>query len=195
MARSDEQLEEGAWAVQYELGALVDCYRGLLQAEENLDAIGKNAYLEAMLVHARCLIEFIAKPREKDQKRNKGHIHRYDYVDRWDVSARAESDRVRACKLFGEISKHLSHLSWKRARADQPAASWPYELPNLLVKLFNEFAVEVRRVHGEKQWTVYFESGVQYVEAKLRTGPRRTGEGATTSGEHMVVRTSEVRPR
>lgn len=63
---------KGAWAVQYELGASVDCYRGLLRAEGNFDAIGQNAYLEAMLVHARCVIEFIAKPPEKGQPRDTG---------------------------------------------------------------------------------------------------------------------------
>jgi hypothetical protein len=186
MVRSDEKLELGAQAVNYELGALVDCYRGLLKAEGDLDAIGKNAYIEAMLVHARCLIEFIAKPRKKNQR---GSIYRHDYLNGWEVSDAAEADRVRACKLFGKISTHLSHLSWKRARTGQPNPRWPYELPNLVVKLFNEFAVEVRKVHGEKPWTVYFESGVQYVETELRSAPRRAqGEGATTTGPLTVVR-------
>jgi hypothetical protein len=181
MARSDEKLELGGKAVNYELGALVDCHRGLLRAEGMLDAIGQNAYLEAMLVHARCLIEFIAKDR------NESYIHRHDYVPGWEVSDAAGADRAR--KLFREISKHLSHLSWKRARTGQPAAPWPYELPTLVMKLFNEFAVEVRRVHGEKPWVALFESGVQYIETELRSAPRRAqGEGANTSGAHMVVR-------
>ena len=188
MVRSDEKLVEGAWAVQYELGALVDCYRGLLRAEGNVDAIGQNAYLEAMLVHARCVIEFIAKPREKGQPRDTGLIHRHDYLAGWEVSDAAEADRVRACALFSEISKHLSHLSWARARTDQPDnPRWPYELPNLVVKLFKEFTVDVRKVHGEKPWTGIFENGVRYMETELRAAPRATGEGATTSGEHMVV--------
>jgi hypothetical protein len=182
MVRSDEKLELGATAVNYELGALVDCYRRLLRAEGDFDAIGKNAYLEAMLVHARCLIEFIAKPRNKD------HIHRHDYIDDWDVNDTAASDRAR--KLFSEISKHLSHLSWRRARTGQPEARWPYELPNLVMKLFTEFAVEVRRVDGEKPWAALFESGVQYGEMQLRRAPRRTGDGATTSDAHMVVSSS-----
>jgi hypothetical protein len=190
MARSDEKLERGAEAVNYELGALVDCYRGLLRAEGNLDAIGQNAYLEAMLVHARCLIEFIAKPRNKD------YIHRHDYLDGWDVDDSAASGR--ASELFGEISKHLSHLSWHRARTGQPNPRWPYELPTLVRGLFNEFAVEVRRVQGEKPWVALFEGGVQYIEAQLQSAPpRRIGEGATTTGTLLMVASSKIsaRPR
>jgi hypothetical protein len=56
-----------------------------------------------------------------------------------------------------------------------------------VVKLFKEFAVDVRKVHGEKPWTGIFENGVRYIETELHTAPRATGEGATTSGAHMVV--------
>jgi hypothetical protein len=197
MARPDEKLEGGAWAVQYELGALVDCYRRLLKAEHDRDAaIGQNAYLEAMLVHARCVIEFIAKPTEKGEPRDKGLIHRYDYLDGWEVSDAAEYDRLRACELFGKISKHLSHLSWARARTGQPNPRWPYELPGRVVKLFKEFAVDVRKAHGEKPWTEIFENGIRYIETELRAAPpRRTGDGARTSGALMVARNTEVRPR
>lgn len=184
MVKSDEKLERGAEAVNYELGALVDCYRGLLRSEGDFDAIGSNAYLEAMLVHARCLIEFIARPR------NKGYIHWHDYLDEWEVADTAASDR--ASDLFGEISKHLSHLSWHRARGGENPR-WPYELPNLVMTLFKEFAVEVRNVHGDKPWTALFEGGVQYIEQQLRPiRPRAASEGATTSGEHMVVMASEL---
>jgi hypothetical protein len=161
MPRSDEELTKAAAHVQYELGALVGCYERLLTAEKDAkDPFDANYYLEAMLVHARCLIEFIAK------RRRKRDIHRHDYLPGWEPRKR-EGDEARL--LFKKISKHLSHLSWKRAEIVEPQEppTWSYELPFFVVTLFEEFLVDIESANGGKPWFTLFKEGIQSARRRL----------------------------
>jgi hypothetical protein len=181
--RSDAELVSGALAIDYELGSLVDCSRRFIAAEDTLDRVAANAFLEAMLVHARCLIGFIAKPPDERD------IHRYDYVDGWELSDPAES--VEAVTLFDEISKHLAHLSWERARV-APPATWQYELPRFVVKLFEEFLAEAGKAHHGKPWMPVFEAGVQAAQSQL---PKvRLVGGGTTTGALMAPTITRLPP-
>jgi hypothetical protein len=178
VARSDAELENGALTVEYELAALVDCYRRLLKVDEDqIDPVAANAFLEAMLVHGRCLIEFIAK------SRNKRDIHRHDYLPGWEVTDPTERDQARS--LFRKISKYLSHLSWKRAEvATAKSPTWSYSLAYSVVKLFEEFAVEVRKVDDGKPWVTVIQEGTRSARRNLPPTPR--SGGATTTSEVTV---------
>jgi hypothetical protein len=135
-----------------------------------------------MLVHARCLIEFIAK------RRRKSDIHRHDYLPGWELSE-LEGDEARL--LFKKISKYLSHLSWKRAEVvTEEFPRWPHELPYFMVKLFEEFAAEVGNAHAGKPWVPVFQAAVQSARSALPAAPP-PGE-ATTSGALMVPSTSDL---
>jgi hypothetical protein len=182
--KSDAQLVSGALTVEYELAALVDCYRRLVAVEDTLDRIAANAFLEAMLIHARCLIEFIEKP--PDER----HIHRHDYLPGWDLSDQTDRDEARL--LFDKISTHLSHLSWDRAPVNPPA-TWLYDLPHFVVKLFERFVAEADTGHREKPWLPVFEAGVQSARSQLPEVPRPGG--ATTSGAYPSPSTTDLPSR
>jgi hypothetical protein len=182
--KSDAELVSGALAVDYELGALVDCYGRFMAAEDTRDRIAANAFLEAMLVHARCLIEFIGKP--PDER----HIRRHDYLPEWGLSSQADRDEARS--LFEEISKHLAHLSWDRAR-EAPPATWRYELPHFVVELFEEFVAEAGTARPGAPWVPVFEESVRSARTRLPAVPP-PGE-ATTSGASKAVNAWEPFPR
>jgi hypothetical protein len=180
MSRSDEDLTTAAGHVEYELKALVGCYERLLTAEkEPPDLFAANSYLEAMLVHARCLIEFIAKSRSKRD------IHRHDYVPGWELSDEVDRDEARL--LFKKISKYLSHLSWRRAdAAADEFPSWSFQLPSFVARLFEEFLVELESAHGEKPWFTLLKEGIHSARRRLSATPRVVGE-VTTSGAYVHV--------
>ena len=134
-----------------------------------------------MLVHARCLIEFIAKP--KDER----HIHRHDYLPGWDLIDPTNRDEART--LYTQISKHLAHLSWERVkvpRDDLPR--WPYRLPGFVVTLFEKFVRELQRVDAGKPWLPSFVEGVQSARGKVPDVP--PSGGATTTSESVVTHTN-----
>jgi hypothetical protein len=101
MPRSVEDLTTAAAHVNYELRALVGCYRRFLVAENEAhehpaEVLAANSYLEAMLVHARCLIEFIAR------RRDVRDIHRHDYLPEWDPATKIAEKRM--CSTTGSAS-------------------------------------------------------------------------------------------
>jgi hypothetical protein len=189
MSRSTDDLITAAGHVQYELDALVGCYRRFLSAEEESkkeptseSILIANSYLEAMLVHARCLIEFIAR------RRDTRDIHRRDYLPAWDPS---EEDRREADVLYDRISKHLAHLSWERTVPADEFPGWAYDLPHFVLRLFEEFDAEVRK---GRPWTTLIESGVAEGRKHLPPAPRVVG-GATTSGAFTAPSTTDLSPK
>lgn len=102
----------------------------LNQADSPEDQVGKNAFLETMLVHARCLISFL---RQTSDRRD---IHATHFVPDFrllDAAAKAADDR------FEAISKHLSHLSWERARPDWTAEDWLPSVADDVVAWLGEY--------------------------------------------------------
>jgi hypothetical protein len=182
MPRSAEDLTIAAGHVQYELDALVGCYRRFLAAENEAEreptrekVLIANSYLEAMLVHARCLIEFIWKSRDERER----DIHRHDYLPGWDLSDAAEREEARV--LYDRINKHLAHLSWERVEATpEEFPGWAYDLPHFVLRLFSGFEAEVRK---GRPWATMLEEGVKSARNDLPAAPRRIG-GATTSGAY-----------
>ena len=186
MSRSDDELQRATGHVVYELGALVNCYRALRIAENDDNVLAANFYLEAMLVHARCLIEFIAKP--KDER----HIHRHDYLPGWELTDPTNRDEARL--LYNQISKHLAHLSWERAEmATEESYLWSYRLPGFVVKLFEKFVRELQNVDAGKPWLPLFVEGVQSARGKVPDVP--PSGGATTTSESVVTHTNLPRKR
>lgn len=183
MSRSDDELQRATGHVVYELGALVNCYRELRMAESDDNLLAANSYLEAMLVHARCLIEFIAKEPTREHR----DIHRYDYLPDWDLVDPTNRDEARL--LHDQISKHLAHLSWERVKVpSDDFPRWPYRLPGFVVKLFEKFVRELQKVDAGKPWLPLFVEGVQSARGKVPDVPPSVG--ATTTSESVVTHTN-----
>ena len=131
---------------------------------------------------ARCLIEFISRPRDERD------IHRHDYLPGWDPD---DEDREEADSLYDQISKHLADLSWQRAEPPEQFPGWAYDLPHFVLRLFEEFVAEVRK---GMPWTTMIESGVVQGRKHLPPVPASLAV-RTTSGAFTAPSTTDLAPK
>ena len=177
----EERTNAGAH-VLYEINSLSDILAVLLQLEAsdddydeafggNTGGVLRNAALEALLVHVRCLIEFlVGRPPSKGnnlRRRDTKDIPPAWFAPRWETPTGAhELDEWLAL-----IDAHLSHLSRKRIRfnddGERDAIIWTEDmLHGLLVQLdlfrshlvgtnwqpgFDHGAAQLRRLLRESQ--------------------------------------------
>jgi hypothetical protein len=82
--------------------------------------VAQNAFLEAMLLHARCLLEFVIDSSDGT------NIRARDFVEDFRLP---ESERAQAGRLYNGICTHLSHLSWARTEPPSEPGPWLDSIP------------------------------------------------------------------
>lgn len=103
------------------------------------DPVVENAYLEAMLVHARCLIEFLVKGGDDR------YLRRYHYLDA-PVFELPDAQHAPAMDYHAKISTHLAHLTWDRVRASDidELPEWTDKLAADVLDMFDLFIDALR---------------------------------------------------
>lgn len=116
MPRSDDELVRALDEIGYELEMLGQTAMRLHSLEDWPYDL-QNALIEAWLVHARALIEFLL-----GRSTHSGDIRLSDFPGGWslDMSPR----RTRLTEVRSDANKHLAHLTWERAAADVSPAEW-----------------------------------------------------------------------
>jgi len=111
MTRTPEELTDAATHIAYEYGEFVRCAGQI-----------DGAFLEASLLHARNLIEFLIGR----GRRHPNDITPDDFVDGWVPPDTEETHRLK--QALPEIDQHLSHLSWERVdwRRTKGTKYWDY---------------------------------------------------------------------
>jgi hypothetical protein len=174
--RTKEELEAGALHVNYELQMMVKCaieHNRFMAATTSSGPNGDNpnpavlqhATLEAMLIHARNLIEFLVV-REPDSR----GMHAMDFVVDWQAPTKATMKSVRdaAARLCNErrsINEHLAHLSW--ARVEPIDKDWKFE--QLVGDVLTVFDDVVRQPDKAKS------PAVSTLQAALQQAPAEHG--------------------
>lgn len=102
--RSIEQRQKALAHIRYEIEAMVDAWLKLNLLEDGPD---RNVYVEATLLHARNLIEFVCRKTERN------YIRAIDIIPGWRTSQHAALEMQ-----YGPICEHLSHLTWTRLQAE-----------------------------------------------------------------------------
>ena len=93
----------------------------------DISAPQRNAYLEAELLHARVLAEFLLGSPRSDDIDRRGFSAGSD----WTPGPATAIERMRAAQLV--THKHLAHLTW--ARVDDGSNAWEY--PQLAVDVLD----------------------------------------------------------
>lgn len=124
--RSPTDLTEAFVHVQYEVSACAE-YARRLAARHAQDRDEEIAYLEAVLLHARALHEFLIKPIE-DKPRLEDML-RTDFGPEWHPTAARDETLRRAANALAaaveDMHKHLAHLTWARVENPAPAV-WSF---------------------------------------------------------------------
>lgn len=142
--RTRQDLSAAARHVCYELEQLCEQPRKMIELDAIGDTVLCNASLEAMLGHARCLIEFLGGPRKTDR------LHARDYIPGWKRPASA--DEIRLADDYPVICAHLSHLGWERVTQGTQEYE-PAGLPRAVLNVFRAFAKDLRAVdEGMAGW-------------------------------------------
>jgi hypothetical protein len=124
----------------YEVGALVRIAAWLQALDEQGPAMLRVACLEACLLHARLLIEFLVGRRSG---RKSSDFGANDLLPEWDAHASEKVD-VSALHLFlDQLDKALAHLSKTRVVEDGRPESWAIDGTNLVFKSLRVFALEL----------------------------------------------------
>jgi hypothetical protein len=109
-----------------------------------------NAFLEAHLLHARTLIEFLIGR----GRRHPNDITPEDFVTGWVVPDTDASRRLRGS--LTDIDQHLSHLSWKRVEwmhEETDPKPWSYlEIVNDMIAVFGAFVTFAHSKNAAGSW-------------------------------------------
>lgn len=127
--RSPTELQEALGIhIEYEVSACAE-YARRLATHHSSDRDEEIAYLEALLLHARALHEFLLRPLV-DRPRQEDML-RTDFAPEWDPKA-DDSGTKRLKRAATELDvavpdmhKHLMHLTWRRVE-DQGPAVWSF---------------------------------------------------------------------
>jgi hypothetical protein len=145
--------------------------RGIAATDEGGDPWVAAAFLEAFLVHARGLIEFIAGRAVKPglpprKKRDSRDITPDDFTTGWALADPAKYDLT-----LDEIDKHLAHFSKVRGTAGHAPDGLCTDLAADLLIDFTEFA---RAIHakGDPSMAHVFTVAVDRAEKNLATVTR-----------------------
>jgi hypothetical protein len=150
------------------------------------DAVAEIAYLESMLIHARSLIEFLARNRIRPTD-----LHRDDFLSApsWNLP---EADKNRCDSYYRDMSKHLAHLTRDRLH-EWPEATppeWLDSLPVDVTAMFGQFVLELTERRPEVAEA--FSPTMQIVRTRLTTVPYSSRVGYTTTAAYETM--SSVRP-
>lgn len=105
--------------VAVEVNRCADCGARRVRALNEDDGVAADACLEAMLVHARAVLEFLLSSSSRTSD-----ICRSDFpCPDWDFPSSGEADAFRTDMTT--INKHLTHLTWERL--DPAQGTWEEE--------------------------------------------------------------------
>ena len=136
--------EQGALHLNYHLKMMANLAALVSHYDNNGPAVLKNATLEAMLIHARLLIEFIAgRPKSNPtyRHRNSQDLQPRDFgLATWDAVPNLNLDRY----LY-LADKYVAHLSKERFEAAPSGRAWAMgRMVNAILSNFATFAFELR---------------------------------------------------
>ncbi len=143
VAHSDEELRQAALdPVGYELDAMAEMTATLARGIDSPTT--RNAYIEAMLVHARSLIGFLDGRGRRTDIRPSNFLHEQRF-------ALSEPRHQRAEALFDMTSKWLAHMTWERAGklAQDEQPGWLLLIAGQVLDMFDEF-MDALREHNPK---------------------------------------------
>jgi hypothetical protein len=141
MPRSDEDLVLAAGHLDYEFSEFVRDARRIHD---------DNAFLEAHLLHARTLIEFVIGR----ERRHPNDITPEDFVAGWMVPDTEASRRLAGS--LSDIDQHLSHLSWRRVmwmKEETDPKPWNYvEIVDDMIAVFGAFVSFAHTKNAAGSW-------------------------------------------
>ena len=175
--RSEQDLQEAASHVGYELVQLAAMPRARRRADEAGQDHVAQACLESMLLHARNLCEFLIEGRYKSSD-----IHRSDFTPRWSPPNSPAKARLRNARPM--LDRHLAHLSWERVETGAPNDS-PERIADDVVEVMGTF---VDHLGAEANPAAGWFDG-QLRQARVLLQGERTGRGVVsldTSDELMA---------
>jgi hypothetical protein len=145
-ARSIDERQRALVHVGYELTRMVELALRIGPADRAGDKVAADAFLEATLVHARNIIEFL-----KGGGRYLSDMRPSTFITGWELEP-ALAERLGDAKA--DIDRHLSHLTWKRV--DDGAVGWPYKnVARQVVEAFRSLVEEAEAdvAHGSARTT------------------------------------------
>jgi hypothetical protein len=120
--------------IAYELDAMVLGASRCVEIERcDGDGTERNINLEAALVHARALIEFLVRPPNKQ-----GYMAPADFGLEWDTRRYAKLARQ-----LQPLNVHLAHLTWGRLDPDAPAVS-----SNIVYEVLDAYCIFVAELEA-----------------------------------------------
>lgn len=136
---TDRDLATASHHLIYELNFLARFYVRAIQYNKTGPGELRVACLEATLVHARILIEFLTgRPKRKDRWHD-NDIKPLDFVSTW------TPPKVILDSYLQDIDKHLAHLTWTRTDRALPK-TWPFEhMVRRVVVEFGNFVAATQR--------------------------------------------------
>jgi len=138
--RSDEEKRAASEDLYYEIEMFFACAEWLgryplepsFSSEE--ERIAYNTYVEAFVVHMRCLIDFFRKE-EKDRRQD--DVLPADFSSKWThewIACAGEKTCIDLNELFVRASQRLAHLTYNRPSTRWCCASIARKLGTIIVK-------------------------------------------------------------
>jgi hypothetical protein len=163
--------------VGYELDQLCAMPNLLIETRSREEDDAYNAALEAMLVHARNLTEFLVRGRDRRD------IHRHDFLPSWNPPRSAA--RARLERDWKTISEHLSHLSWQRVDAGRQEYKTD-GLAQATLTVFEGFYAALQR--DEPARAALFGSSMESARLRLRShAPLLTSTLTATTNSGLLI--------
>lgn len=158
----DRDLQEGANDISYEwqmAAEMAGRLHELVTGTDDEDPVLRNAYLEAGLVHYRCLVNFLCG--DKGGKWHRGDMQPRDFLGRkWWPPDQELDHRLRG-RLAG-INQCLQHLSWERVNH---TIIWPFGL--LAHEVHYAMGLFLEEVPAEATWRTVLDSAQQLAVGSL----------------------------
>jgi hypothetical protein len=141
---NDQQRETAAAHLNYEIQMMATLHAWTAKLDEEGPPVLRNACLEATLLHARLMIEFLAgRPRDNGRGWNRNDITPRDFVSGW-----APKELHHLDGYLELADKHVVHLSLDRATATE-SRTWALgRMVDAILTEFGNFADAAEREHS-----------------------------------------------
>jgi hypothetical protein len=133
---TDDDRAEALKNVYYELWMMAEASSRIRSGGLAGDDVAANAFLEAMLLHARATTDFFVMTRGYQSD-----IRRTDFAPEWNPEPIGAVARIRA--YVGLIDKHLAHLTWERLDSASPAWDY-YNIADDILAVADRWSVHLR---------------------------------------------------
>ena len=146
---SAEKLKKASEHLHYEIWMFASMAQALPGAQQAVDAaqIRVNAFLEAFVIHARVLMDFMYD--DKPWADDVVATNFFDTPEQWtDARKPLEKLSEELQKVNGRAGKEVAHLTFARQEITAEMKTWQYgKIAEELAALFNDFLARVPKEH------------------------------------------------